>query len=109
MNIYVGNLPPGVTVDELRAVFILFGEVLSVSIMNDRYIGSGQPTEYGYVQMASKSEGQAAVLGLKDRMLRGQPIRLVEALPLSDKGHLSESLHTPKARNYSTRRRNRER
>jgi len=87
MNIYVGNLSLEVTEDELRQVFIIFGEVMSVVIMNDKYIGSGQPRGYGYVQMASKSEGQAAVIGLQEKSLRGQVIKVVEALPLSDNGH----------------------
>jgi RNA recognition motif-containing protein len=87
MNIYVGNLSLDVTEEELRQVFIIFGEVISVAIMDDRYIGSGQLRGYGYVQMASKSEGQAAVIGLHEKSLRGQIIRVVEALPLSDNGH----------------------
>ena len=87
MNIYVGNLSLEVTEDELRQVFIIFGEVTSVITMDDKYIGSGQPRGYGYVQMASKSEGQAAVIGLQEKSLRGQVIKVVEALPLSDNGH----------------------
>lgn len=87
MNIYVGNLPLEMTEDELRQVFIIFGEVISVIIMNDKYIGSGQPRGYGYVQMASKSEGQAAVISLQDIRLRGKPIKVIEALPLSDNGY----------------------
>jgi RNA recognition motif-containing protein len=55
-----------------------------VTLMDDRYIGSGQTRGYCYVQMPSRSEGQAAVLSLKEKRLRGIPIRVVEALPLSD-------------------------
>jgi len=97
MNIYVGNLSPEVTEDELRQVFIIFGEVTSVITMNDKYIGSGQLRGYGYVQMASKSEGQAAVIGLQEESLRGQVIKVVEALPLSDNGH-NRPLHSKKGR-----------
>jgi len=86
MNIYVGNLSLDVTDEELRQVFINFGEVVSVILMNNKYIGSCQPSGYGYVQMASKSEGQAAVLGLQEKSLRGQVINVVEALPLSNGG-----------------------
>ena len=43
MNIYVGNLSLDVTEEELRRQFMTFGQVLSVTIMNDKYIGSGQP------------------------------------------------------------------
>ncbi len=87
MNIYVGNLSLEVTEDELRQLFIIFGAVTSVITMDDKYIGSGQGRGYGYVQMPSKSEGQSAVIGLQEKSLRGQVIKVVEALPLSDNGH----------------------
>ena len=51
MNIYVGNLSLDLTDDELRREFMAFGEVISVTIMNDKYIGSGQSRAYGFVEM----------------------------------------------------------
>ena len=106
MNIYVGNLPLEVTEDELRQMFILFGEVISVIIMDDKYIGSGQARGYGYVQMPTKSEGQAAVISLQDRNLRGQLMKVVEALPLSDSGQ-AKPYHSKRGRfsNLKTRER----
>jgi len=86
MNIYVGNLSLETTEDELRKEFTEFGEVISVTIMNDKYIGSGQPRGYGYVEMASKSEGATAIANLKGEKMRDRVINIVEALPLSDKG-----------------------
>ena len=86
MNIYVGNLSLDTTEDELRKEFTEFGEVISVTIMNDRYIGSGQPRGYGYVEMASKSEGATAIASLEGKKLRNRVVNVVEALPLSDKG-----------------------
>jgi RNA recognition motif-containing protein len=86
VNIYVGNLSLETTEDELRKEFTEFGEVISVTIMNDKYIGSGQPRGYGYVEMASKSEGATAIASLKGKKLRNQVVDVVEALPLSDKG-----------------------
>ncbi len=85
MNIYVGNLSLDVTEEELRREFMAFGAVISVVIMNDKYIGSGQTKGYGFVQMASKSEGEAAIISLKGKRLRNQVIDVVGALPLSDK------------------------
>jgi RNA recognition motif-containing protein len=106
MNIYVGNLTLEVTEDELRQMFVIFGEVISVIIMDDKYIGSGQPRGYGYVQMPTKSEGQAAVFSLQDKSLRGQPMKVVEALPLSDNG-LSKPFQSKRGRfsNLKTRQR----
>jgi RNA recognition motif-containing protein len=86
MNIYVGNLSLETTEDELREEFTAFGEVISVTIMNDKYIGSGQPRGYGYVEMASKSEGATAIANLEGKKMRNRVVNVVEALPLSDKG-----------------------
>jgi RNA recognition motif-containing protein len=92
MNIFVGNLSLDVTEEELRRVFMAFGEVTFVTIMNDKYIGSGQSRGYGFVEMASKSEGEAAIASLKDKGIGGRAIDVVEALPLSDKRGIG-SLH----------------
>jgi len=86
MNIYVGNLSLETTEDELRKEFTGFGDVISVTIMNDKYIGSGQPMGYGYVEMASKSEGAIAIASLEGKKLRNRVVNVIEALPLSDKG-----------------------
>jgi len=86
MNIYVGNLSFETTEDELRKEFTEFGEVISVTVMNDKYIGSGQPRGYGYVEMASKSEGATAIANLEGEKMRNLVVNVVEALPLSNKG-----------------------
>jgi len=64
MKIYVGNLPHEVTEQELREEFAAFGEVASVSIVKDKY--TGQPRGFGFVEMASVSQGQAAIAGLNE-------------------------------------------
>jgi len=92
MNIYVGNLPLEMTEDELRREFTAFGQVISVNIMNDKYIGSGQPRGYGFVEMTSKSEGLTAITNLTGKKLKDRVIVVVEALPLSGKRGI-ESLH----------------
>jgi len=97
MNIYVGNLTLETTEEELRQQFAAFGEVLSVNIMDDKYIGSGQLRGYGFVEMPSKSEGSAAILGIKGKRLRNRVIEVVEALPLDKSGvsSLSEKTNSP--------------
>ena len=85
MNIYVGNLSLDVTEDELRQVFTPFGQVISISIMNDKYIGSGQSRGYAFVEMLSQSEGKAAITALSGKTLERMTINVIEALPLSDK------------------------
>ena len=86
MNIYVGNLSLGVTEEELRREFMAFGEVISVTIMNDNYIGSGQSRGYGFVEMPSVSEGQAAITALNGKILSHRTLDVIQALPLSGNG-----------------------
>jgi RNA recognition motif-containing protein len=84
MNIYVGNLPLELTEDELRREFSAFGQVKSVSLINDKYTGSKQPRLYAFVEMDSKPEAEAAVLNLKGKEIGGRVIEVISALPLSD-------------------------
>ncbi|MBM4446011.1 MAG: RNA-binding protein [Chloroflexi bacterium] len=84
MNIYVGNLPLELTEDELRREFSVFGQVKSVSLINDKYTGSRQPRLYAFVEMDSKVEGEAAVFNLKGKEIGGRVIEVISALPLSD-------------------------
>ena len=86
MNIYVGNLSGEVTEEELRQGFAAFGEVISVTIRNAKYIGGGQSRGYGFVEMSSRSEGQAAIDAFNGKTLRHRTIDVIQALPLSDNG-----------------------
>ncbi len=85
MNIYVGNLSLEVTEEELRHEFMVFGEVISVTIMSNKYIGSGQLRGYGFVEMASQKEAEIAVDSLNGKRFKNQIIEVVRALPLTDK------------------------
>jgi RNA recognition motif-containing protein len=82
MNIYVGNLSRDVTEDELRQEFTAFGEVTSASIIKDRY--SGQSRGFGFVEMPSKSEAEAAITGLKGKTLKERTLDVSEARPRTD-------------------------
>ena len=82
MKIYVGNLSYEVTEEELRQEFTAFGEVTSVSIIRDKY--SGRPKGFGFVEMASESEGQAAIAGLNGKTLKDRTLNVDAARPRSD-------------------------
>jgi len=84
MKIYVGNLSYDVTEEELRQEFKAFGEVESVSIITDKY--SGRPKGFGFVEMASVSEGQAAIAGLNGKTLRDRMLKVNAARPRPDSG-----------------------
>ena len=83
INLYVGNLEVSVTEGELKQVFLPFGQVTGVNIMDDEYIGSGQPRRYAFIEMAVRSQGEAAIIGLNGKSLRNKVIGVIEALPLS--------------------------
>ena len=106
INIYVGNLSFDVTEAQLRQEFVAFGEVVSVTIMNDKYIGSGQPLGYGFVEMAAKRDGETAIASLHGRTLEGRALDVIEALPLTDKAS-KELLLKRKGRQLKRQRRER--
>jgi RNA recognition motif-containing protein len=85
MIIYIGNLSLNITEDILKSIFQPFGEIQSVTIMNDKYIGSGQPKGYGFVEMSSRSAGENAIARLKDTLIGERRIVVVEALALEKK------------------------
>ncbi len=82
MKIYVGNLSSEVTEKELRQEFEAFGEVESVNIITDKY--SGRSKGFGFVEMASQSEGQAAITGLNGKTLKERTLNVSTARPRSD-------------------------
>ena len=82
MKIYVGNLPYEVTEQDLRQEFGAFGEVTSVSIITDR--DSGRPKGFGFVEMATKSEAEAAITGLNGKAIKERTIVVNEARPRTD-------------------------
>ncbi len=85
MNIYVGNLPFNATETDIRELFEPFGEVTSVSLITDRE--TGRPRGFGFVEMASSSEGNAAIEALNGREISGRSLRINEARPREERGH----------------------
>ena len=77
MNIYVGNLSHEVTEEDLRLAFEPFGQVESATIIQDKH--SGQSKGFGFVEMASKAEGQSAIDGLNGKELKGKALNVNEA------------------------------
>ena len=82
MRIYIGNLPYDVTEEELKQEFLAYGEVASVSIMTDKF--SGRPKGFAFVEMDSKTEGEAAIEGLNGKTLKERTIVVNEARPRTE-------------------------
>jgi cold-inducible RNA-binding protein len=84
MKLYVGNLSYEVSDQDLRQTFEPFGQVESATIIKDKY--SGQSKGFGFVEFASKSEGQAAIEGVNGKELKGRTLNVNEARPREDRG-----------------------
>jgi RNA recognition motif-containing protein len=82
MNIYMGNISYDVTEADLQAAFEAFGAVASVNIIKDQY--SGQSKGFGFVEMPSASEAQAAITGLHGKELLGRTLTVNEARPRAE-------------------------
>ena len=82
MKIYVGNLSYDVTEDEIAAEFGIYGKVESVAIPSDKI--SGRPKGFAFVEMASKSEAEAAIAGLNGKTLKDRTIVVNESRPRTD-------------------------
>ncbi len=82
MKIYVGNLSFDVTEDEIAAEFGTYGKVESVAIPSDKL--SGRPRGFAFVEMASKSEAEAAIAGLNGKTLKYRTIVVNESRPRAD-------------------------
>jgi RNA recognition motif-containing protein len=77
MNIYIGNLSPEVTDEDLKQVFENFGQVVSAKVI--KY--SGQSRGFGFVEMPNSVEAQVAIGRLSGKDLKGRTIRVSEARP----------------------------
>ncbi|MFC1999841.1 RNA recognition motif domain-containing protein [Chloroflexota bacterium] len=82
MKIYVGNLSYDVTENEISVEFGAYGKVDSVAIPSDKL--SGRPRGFAFVEMASKSEAEAAITGLNGQMLKDRTMVVNESRPLAD-------------------------
>lgn len=83
-KMYVGNLSYDTTDSSLQQMFEAFGTVLSAQIIMDR--DSGRSKGFGFVEMDSSQEAQAAIDGLNGKEVGGRPLTVNEAKPREDRG-----------------------
>jgi RNA recognition motif-containing protein len=83
-KLYVGNLPYSATEQSLREAFAASGTVDSVSLITDR--DSGQSKGFGFVEMATDAEAQAATQAMNGQTLDGRQIKVNEAKPKGSGG-----------------------
>jgi RNA recognition motif-containing protein len=76
-KLFVGNLSFDTTNSELSALFSEVGTCESASVITDR--ATGRSRGFGFVEMSSASEAQAAIAALNGRELQGRALNVSEA------------------------------
>jgi RNA recognition motif-containing protein len=84
MKLYVGNLAFQTTNEDLQALFEQAGTVESVNVIEDRE--TGRSRGFGFVEMASKEEGQKAIEQFNGKELNGRNLNVNEARPREERG-----------------------
>ena len=79
-KLYVGNLPYSVRDEDLQQSFGQFGAVTSAKVMMER--DTGRSKGFGFVEMASDAEAQAAINGMNGQSLGGRSVVVNEARPM---------------------------
>ena len=79
-KLYVGNLPYSVRDGDLEQAFGQFGAVTSAKVMMER--DTGRSKGFGFVEMGSDAEAQAAINGMNGQPLGGRSIVVNEARPM---------------------------
>ncbi|HEV2801522.1 MAG TPA: RNA-binding protein [Pyrinomonadaceae bacterium] len=84
MKLYVGNLNFKTTGEDLQELFGQVGTVESASVVMDR--DTGRSRGFGFVEMASKEEGEAAIAQFNGKEFGGRNLSVNEARPREDRG-----------------------
>ena len=83
-KLYVGNLAYSMSSSDLEQLFGQFGTVQSAQVIQDRE--TGRSKGFGFVEMSSDAEAQAAIQGLNEQEHQGRPLAVNEARPREDRG-----------------------
>lgn len=83
-KLYVGNLSYGTDKNVLQQLFAAYGTVVSAQVITDRE--TGRSKGFGFVEMGSDQEAQAAIAGLNGKGVDGRDLTVNEARPQEDRG-----------------------
>lgn len=84
IKLYVGNLAFQTTSEDLQQLFSQAGTVESASVVEDRE--TGRSRGFGFVEMATKEEGEAAITQFNGKEVNGRNLNVNEARPREDRG-----------------------
>jgi hypothetical protein len=82
-KLYVGNLPYSVRDSDLEQAFAAFGSVTSAKVMMER--DTGRSKGFGFVEMGTDAEAQAAISGMNGQPLGGRSVVVNEARPMESR------------------------
>ena len=82
-RLYCGNLSYNVASADLEELFAEFGTVQSAQVITDRE--SGRSKGFGFVEMGSDAEAQAAIAGLNEKEHEGRSLTVNEARPREER------------------------
>lgn len=85
MKLYVGNLAFQTSSEDLQQLFAQAGTVQSASVIEDRE--TGRSRGFGFVEMASKEEGESAISQFNGKEFNGRNLTVNEARPREDRGN----------------------
>lgn len=85
MKLYVGNLSFQTSSEELQQLFAQAGTVESATVVEDR--DTGRSRGFGFVEMASKEDGEKAIQQFNGTDLNGRNLTVNEARPREDRGN----------------------
>jgi RNA recognition motif-containing protein len=83
-KLYVGNLGYNIEKNDLEQMFAAHGTVTSVQVITDR--DSGRSKGFGFVEMGSEGEAQAAIEALNGKSIDGRSLTVNEARPQENRG-----------------------
>ena len=83
-KLYVGNLSFNTTTQDLETMFAEAGTVQSANLIEDRE--TGRSRGFGFVEMSSKEEAQAAIAAFDGKEIDGRNLKVNEAKPREDRG-----------------------
>jgi len=83
-KLYVGNLSYSMSSSDLEQLFGQYGTVQSAQVIQDRE--TGRSKGFGFVEMSSDQEAQAAIQGLNEHEHEGRPLAVNEARPREERG-----------------------
>ncbi|MDE0349817.1 MAG: RNA-binding protein [Gammaproteobacteria bacterium] len=83
MRIYIGNMPYGITSEDLSELFGEYGHVQDATVIMDRE--TGRSKGFGFVEMPNNGEADRAIKELNSTQLQGRMITVNQARPRGDR------------------------